>query len=699
MNVSEKVLLTGARDSKLSLWQTRQYIEKLCQLVPALKFEVTPMSSPGDRDRQTDLRVSDPDFFTRDLDDAVLEQKLDCAFHSAKDLPEKLRDGLDMLYLPWVEDQRDVLVFPSGRAVPAKPKIGVSSERREAFAMKKFPDGELRSIRGNIDNRVAQLDAGKYDVLIMAAAGLKRLGLADRISEYISLEELPPPPAQGWIAVTFRKGDPVFTVLRRLFVKPAVLAGAGIGSKANTTLGVIEALQSCDICLYDALCPHDLLDYLPDSATAVYVGKRQGEHSFKQSDICGMLVDYSRKNKKLVRLKGGDPGIFGRLAEETDIFDEFELPYTVLPGISSLNMATTATGLLLTRRGVNRGFTVATPRKSGSRALEWFTDEEFKDFTRVYFMGASEVEAISTNLLASGYTADLPVSVVYNAGSPDCQIISGSLWDIAAQLPETTMPGIILIGKAADAKFLYSNHGLLAGQRVMFAGSRNLTDKAEHAIGNFGGTALSMPMLELELQPDIEINRILDTDYLIVPSPSCAGLLLDLLNKKRIDLRRLPKLAVCGSGTAGIFEQKGIIPEEQAEKYFGAIGLIEALKKVLTGNERITRLCSDKAAATLSEAFAGMIEIEFYTNRPVHYDVMPECDWVMFTSPSSVEAFIDNFSVTPLSKLQVCAIGEPTRKKLEEYEITAIRPETATVEAMVEMIAIKQLDKQLRMIK
>ena len=499
--------------------------------------------------------------------------------------------------------------------------------------------------------------------------------------------------------MTFRKGDSTFNTLRKLFVQQAVLAGAGIGTKANTTAGVIEALQACDVCLYDALCPHELLDYLPQKAESVYVGKRKGEHSYKQDEICEILIDYVRKGKKVVRLKGGDPGVFGRLAEETDILDEYELAYTVLPGISSLAVATTATGLLLTRRGINRGFTVSTPRKSGSGQLEWFKPEERQDFTQVFFMGASEVAAISEKLIAEGHPADLPIAIVYNAGTPERMIVSGCLHDIASKIPNKTMPGIILAGKTADQKFLFSNHGILADQRIMFAGSHALANKAERAISNLGGIPIITPMLKLESKHNIDIDKILDTDYLVVPSPSCAKLLLE----QSFDLRRLPKLAVCGSGTASVFQQAGIIPEVCAENNYGAAGLVEALAEVLTGNEKITRLCSDIATSKLSNALGKIAEevesIELYTNKTIKYDSIEKCEWIMFTSPSSVQGFVDNFSAKALSGVQICAIGDPTYDKLKEFDITAIKPETATVETMVFTIAAKQLEHQLRIIK
>ena len=235
-----KFLKTGARNSALSITQTKNTVKELEQVFPSVVWDIVPMSSPGDRDKRSDLRKSDPDFFTRDVDEALINGEIDCAIHSAKDLPYPLRKEIDWFWLPWREDPRDVLVGKvSGKQNEEKKepntptlqhsnlRIGISSERREEYCRERFPDAELLPIRGNIEERVAQLDEGKYDLLIMAAAGLKRLGMEDRISEYIPLTEMPPPLGQGFIAVTFRTGDSRFETMRKLFVKPVIFAGGG----------------------------------------------------------------------------------------------------------------------------------------------------------------------------------------------------------------------------------------------------------------------------------------------------------------------------------------------------------------------------------------------------------------------------------------------------------------------------------------
>jgi uroporphyrinogen III methyltransferase / synthase len=668
MKNSEKVLLTGARDSKLSKAQTRQTIAQLKHFVPALKFETVWMSSPGDRDRETNLKLSDPDFFSRDLDDAILNEKIDCAIHSAKDLPEKLRDGLDFMYVPWKEDPRDVLVYPKAKGLVSNPRIGISSERRELYAAKRFPDGQNLNIRGNIDDRITQLDDGKYDVLIMAAAGILRLGLADRISEYIPLEELPPPPAQGQLALVFKKANSTFNILRKLFVKTVIFAGAGVGTKENTTLGAIEAVKNCDVCFYDALCPQEMIEYLPLGAEAVYVGKRKGEHSNSQKEICELLLESAKKGKMVVRLKGGDSGIFGRLAEEVEALDAFELPYRVLPGISSLAAATTSTGLLLTRRGISRGFTVATPRKSGSSAIEWFSPEERKLFPQVFFMGIGELKKITKKLISDGHSSDLPISIVLNAGYPDCRVISGNIENIAEKLPKTSMPGIIITGNIAESRFLYKEHGILNGMRILFTGSEALQDKAVREIRNFGGVPICKPMIKLKRLDGVSpsnLEKISKADWIIVNSPSSAELLIE----SGMDLRKLPKIAVCGKETAKVFEKHNIYPNICPEQDFGTDGLFKAMKDKIKKSDKIIRLCSSNSKPELTEMLKKIAPdtegLLFYQNSPISYDFLPDFDAVLFTSPSAVKAFPES----ELKNKKICVLGKPTEKALAKYNV------------------------------
>ncbi len=370
MNESKTAFRAGTRNSPLARWQTERVIalfEELFQCLenvdatPSSRFQCLEITTPGDADRTTDLRDSPDDFFTRTLDEAVLGGEVDFAVHSAKDLPHPVADGLDWFWLPDAGDRRDALI---GSLEPKM--IGVSSDRRAAYAAKRFPNAEQRLIRGNIEERIAQVDDGTFDLILMAGVALQRLGIEGRIAEWIPLDELDTPEAQGALAITFRKNDPRMIAIRDLFVNAATFVGAGV-TEGHCTLDGIRALQSADICLYDALMDDSLLKHLPRRAEKRYVGKCQGAHSQSQDEINQMLCDEVRKGKRVVRLKGGDAGIFGRLAEEVEALEELSLASRVVPGISAMQTAAADTGILLTRRGVARGFSAMTPRLQGGR--------------------------------------------------------------------------------------------------------------------------------------------------------------------------------------------------------------------------------------------------------------------------------------------------------------------------------------------
>ncbi len=187
-------------------------------MLKGITFEMIPIASMGDLDRATDLREGPANFFTRELDAALLRGEVDLAVHSAKDLPDPLPPGIDAFWLPEREEPRDVLVLSKGQKIselPKNPIIGVSSDRRAAYCTRRFPCGIQKNIRGNIEERIAQVDAGDFDIVVMAAAALIRLGIEERITEWIPLNELAVPEGQGYLAITLRKNEP--SPLRTLF--------------------------------------------------------------------------------------------------------------------------------------------------------------------------------------------------------------------------------------------------------------------------------------------------------------------------------------------------------------------------------------------------------------------------------------------------------------------------------------------------
>ncbi|MDB5419497.1 MAG: hemC [Phenylobacterium sp.] len=207
----------GARGSKLSLAQAGMMQRRIAEALgadPADAERVAPLviiTTTGDRvqDRRL-LEIGGKGMFTKEIEEALLEGRIDCAIHSLKDMPAALPDGLCIAAIPAREDPRDAFlshIAESLEALPEGARLGTASLRRQAQSLHRRPDLEVRMLRGNVDTRLAKLAAGEADAILLAYAGLKRLGLADRARSLIDPSECPPAPGQGALAVETRVGD------------------------------------------------------------------------------------------------------------------------------------------------------------------------------------------------------------------------------------------------------------------------------------------------------------------------------------------------------------------------------------------------------------------------------------------------------------------------------------------------------------
>lgn len=693
-------LRIGTRGSKLAKIQTNLALAQLTAILPGLQFETIVVMTAGDLDLQRDLRTSPDDFFSRALDEAILSGDLDAAVHSAKDLPDEIDKNLDWFWMPEAADPRDVLVLRKGislTTLPSAPVVGVSSSRREEYIRKRFPNAVIKSVRGAIDDRIRQLDAGDFDILPMAAAGLIRLGLSDRITEWIDLSAMPVPEGQGHLAITFRADDPVWQTIRSMVIKPVIFAGAGC-TRATCTLDAWHALNRCDICFHDTLLDPTLFESLPASVTLVNVGKRSGHHTVDQTKINNLILQAVRRGHRVVRLKGGDPGIFGRLTEEIDSLENFAIPYRVIPGVSSLQSATTGTGLLLTIRGESRGFTVMTPRVRGGEILS-IQHSTRQQLPLILFMATGILPEIVGQLIDDGYCKSTPVNVVFEAGSPDEEIISGTLADIADTAVPHEKAGLIIIGKVG-LPFNRSNSPLQS-RRILLPGSEQLRQKGIDLVYDYGGIPVPLPLIKaVPLPAAIEtVKQINSFDCVILSSPTAAHILIQVLREAEIDLRRLPKIMVAGQGTAAVFNAAGLNPDFMPSGNFGSAAILELASK-LPKATRILRLRSDLAGTGLAESLRAMqLNVEdcpIYTNHLLKPAQKPAFDAVFFASASAVKAYCEWQEPQTLSGKLVVAIGSPTQAALLRYNVThAIMPAIATTQAAIQTIAAYMVSRKL----
>ena len=211
MGQAIRELVIGTRGSSLAIWQAEWVQTHLRELEPGLSVSLKRIKTTGDRILETPLAmIGGKGLFVKEIEEALIHAEIDLAIHSMKDVPTQLPDGLEILSIPAREDPRDALISREGdvlQNLPSGARIGTSSLRRQAQLLHARPDFKVMMLRGNLDTRLRKLDAGEYDAILLAAAGLRRLGLEQRITEFLSYDVCLPAISQGALGLEGRADD------------------------------------------------------------------------------------------------------------------------------------------------------------------------------------------------------------------------------------------------------------------------------------------------------------------------------------------------------------------------------------------------------------------------------------------------------------------------------------------------------------
>ncbi|HSW97228.1 MAG TPA: hydroxymethylbilane synthase [Candidatus Saccharimonadales bacterium] len=270
-------IILGARGSKLSIVQTNIVKEKLTGINPELQIEIRVITTKGDKNMAPiPLDTIGKGWFTKELDSELLLGNIDIAVHSLKDLPETLPNGLIIAGLPERGDPRDVLVSKENISLENLKKhaiIGTDSIRRKIQILNKRPDIIVKSIRGNVDSRLMKLETESYDGVILAAAGLERLGLSSKITEYFAVADIIPSPGQGTLAVVVKKENKnLCELIKKLNHMQSVIASEAERAFSKQLGGGCKT-------------PTGAFAHINDEKLIVYgvVGSLDGQHIFKES--------------------------------------------------------------------------------------------------------------------------------------------------------------------------------------------------------------------------------------------------------------------------------------------------------------------------------------------------------------------------------------------------------------------------------
>ena len=231
------------------------------------------------------------------------------------------------------------------------------------------------------------------------------------------------------------------------------LVGAGPGDPDLITVKALKLLQIADAIVYDRLANKELLSHAQQQCDLIYVGKKKDQHSLPQDQICELLMLLARCGKNVVRLKGGDPFIFGRGGEEIEYLQQFDISCSIVPGITAAIGCASTTQIPLTHRDHAHAVTFITGhRKNGEMHINWDLALQ-KDSTVVFYMGLSNIEEITAQLIERGCSPSLPFAVVAQGTSNQQQVVVGTVSDIAKKTKQTsvTSPALLIMGEVVSA--------------------------------------------------------------------------------------------------------------------------------------------------------------------------------------------------------------------------------------------------------
>ncbi len=482
------------------------------------------------------------------------------------------------------------------------------------------------------------------------------------------------------------------------------LVGAGPGDPALITWKGRGILQSADSVLYDHLAPDALLDLAPPAAERLYVGKKKSAHAFSQEEICALLIERARRGQIVVRLKGGDPFIFGRGGEEVEALAGAGIPFEVVPGVTTALGIAAYTGVPLTHREHTSAVSFVTGHAVS--AIDWA--KVGMSETLVIFMGLTAFPEIARELIARGRNPETPAMAVRWATRPDQQTLAGTLSTLPALIESHGMkpPATIVVGEVVRlrARLDWFERLPLFGKRIVVTRARAQAGALSSRLQALGAAVIELPAIEIAPAADYgpldrAIANLSSYDYLIFTSANGVARFVERLDRSAVDLRSLRAL-VCaiGPATRAAVEALHLKVDLMGTEYV-AEGLLEAFaghdlagKRVLLPRAAVAR---DLVPVELTRRGALVDVVEAYrTVLPESAAPLPltaagtlACDCVTFTSSSTVQNFVRLAGAPALAGVPVVSIGPVTTRTARELGIgVTAQAEEFTIDGLLEAV-------------
>ncbi len=462
------------------------------------------------------------------------------------------------------------------------------------------------------------------------------------------------------------------------------LVGAGPGDPGLITARALELIAAADVIVYDRLIPESALDGARQDAQLIYVGKESGVRSLRQDQIDALLVEHGANGLEVVRLKGGDPFVFGRGGEEAEALRTAGIPFEVVPGVTAGIAAAAYAGIPVTFRETASAVAFLTghedPDKAGS-SLDWRTLAGFPG-TLVVYMGVRRLPAIAQRLIEGGRDGCEPAAIVQRGTFADQRVAVATLATIGAvaEAERITAPAIVIFGEVAGLReqLAWFERRPLAGVRVVVTRAATQAGALSVRLRGLGADVVEAPAIRIRplAGPTPELSRY---DLVCLTSVNGVHALFARMNAVGLDARALApaRVAAIGPGTAAALAEHGVLADVVPERSV-AEGLIEAL-----GTEPVARALVARAAQardvlpdTLRSRGATVDVVALYETLPEQLSgakrtAVAAADYITFTSASTVRNFIAAFDGEPPGAARLVSIGPVTSATLREHGLTA----------------------------
>lgn len=495
------------------------------------------------------------------------------------------------------------------------------------------------------------------------------------------------------------------------------LVGAGPGEMSLITLKGRDVLADADVVVYDALVRGGMMSLLPEGAELIYVGKRAGNHTMKQDEINALLLEKALEGKKVVRLKGGDPFLFGRGGEELELLVKNGIDFEIVPGVTSAFAAPAYAGIPVTHRDYCRGVSVITGHRKSNGCL----DVNFKALaetgnTLVFLMGMSTKEIIVNGLLEAGMAGDTPAAIVEKGTTSSQRVLTTDLVHLVeiAEANHAEAPAVIVIGHTAGlAERLKWRDSLpLNGVRAVVTRPKELSSGLASMLRKKGAEVIEVPVIGIEPIPDNDrlrdaISLLKEGGYkwIVLTSPSGVRVFFDEL-MKTADVRALAgcRIAAIGKGTETELAKRGLLADMIPSKFDGRT-LGAELSRLLEPGDRILIPRASIGNKALNEELSKVNDViidDIATYDTVYraaewFDAAKELadpeTFALFTSASGVRGFVNAYPDMDHSMVKAICIGAMTASEAEKHGMKVWVSEEATLTSLADRLM--QASKEL----